>query len=109
MTEVDPAKLRELMLTALLLLTVSLRWMQPAGSAPVDRFRVYQGARVGTSDWLLYEGLPTPDPSGVYEATVRAGRNVWVWIRAVNAGGESTPSNALFFGSSSHRPTRRHR
>lgn len=94
---------------AALLLTVSLRWMQPAGSAPVDAFRVYQGASYGAGDWVLYEGLPTPDATGVYQATVAVGRNVYVWVRAVNAAGESAPSNGLFFGSTTTRPTRRQR
>ena len=69
---------------------MTLRWMQPAGSAPVDWWRIYR------DDVLIVDGL-FPDPvDGVYEAGVPS----WPYeasyqMTAVNAAGESAQSNVV--------------
>lgn len=78
--------------------TATVRWMQPAASAPVDVFRLWQGLTSATTNGtLIFEGKPTPDAAGVYSATVTLPLSgAWVWATAANAAGESPASNNLF-------------
>jgi len=78
-----------------------LSWQQPAGSAPVDEFRVYKGPAPYQGD-LVYAGTPALDAQGVYSASVQIdeidqGIPVYVWLTAANASGESPPSNANLY------------
>ena len=78
----------------------TLRWTQPAGSAPVSEFRVFKGPALDVGE-LVYQGLPTL-AAGVYSADVQIdeidqGLPVFVWLTAVNTYGESPPSNANFY------------
>jgi len=77
---------------------VTLRWLQPAESAPVQEFRIYAGPSTAQGE-LVYTGLPAPDAQGVHEAVVEIdaidqGIPMYVWLTAANAAGESGPSNA---------------
>jgi hypothetical protein len=79
----------------------NLRWMQPAGSAAVDEFRVYAGPSTDVGD-LRWLGLPAPDAAGVFSADVQIdeidqGLPVYVWVTAANGFGESPASNANFY------------
>jgi hypothetical protein len=79
----------------------TLRWIQPTGSAAVEEFLVYAGPTTEVGE-LVYTGLPVPDASGVYSASVQieeidAGIPVYVWLTAANSYGESPPSNANFY------------
>jgi hypothetical protein len=80
----------------------TLRWMQPAGSAPVDEFRVYVGPPTTYEGDLVYAGLPVPDAAQIYSADVQIdeideGIPVYVWLTAANAYGVSDPSNANLY------------
>ena len=80
----------------------NLRWMQPAGSAPVGEFRVYVGPPISDEGYLVYAGLPVPDAGGIYSVDVQIdeideGIPVYVWLTAANAYGESDSSNANFY------------
>jgi hypothetical protein len=73
-------------------MTSELRWMQPAGSAPVDFWTVY---RDGVP--VVVGVLAAPDSSGVHRFGPLPG---WpsaasYTLTASNAAGESGPSNAL--------------
>jgi hypothetical protein len=79
----------------------TLSWQQPAGSAPVDEFRVYKGPALDRGT-LVYAGMPAPDAQGVFAASVQIDEiaqnvPVYVWLTAANATGESAPSNANFY------------
>ena len=76
----------------------SLQWSQPAGSEPVEEYRIYAGATVALGV-MVYSGLPAPQ-AGVYSADVSldavdTGGPVYVWVTASNSAGESAPSNAF--------------
>ena len=78
----------------------TLRWTQPAGSAPVSEFRVFKGPALDAGE-LVYQGLPSP-AAGIYSADVQIdeidqGLPVFVWLTAVNGLGESPASNANFY------------
>jgi hypothetical protein len=80
---------------------VTLRWMQPAGSAQVDQFRVYTGT-LPYQGSVVYAGVPAPDAQGVYSIGVQIdeiaqGIPMYAWLTAVNASGESAPSNANLY------------
>ena len=75
--------------------------MQPAGSAPVTSFRVYQGSVIGAGA-VVFDGLPTRR-KGIYSVTLAipettAGATLYVWVTAVNRGGEGRPSRPLVLG-----------
>jgi hypothetical protein len=75
--------------------------MQPAGSAPVTGFRVYEGPAVGDGE-VVFDGLPAAE-GGAYTAEVALpdappGATTYVWVTAVGPGGESGPSRALAVG-----------
>jgi hypothetical protein len=82
----------------------TLRWEQLALSPPVDEFRVYTGASTDQGE-VVWAGLPSsvPSPEGeIYTTDVQIdeidqGVPVYVWLTAVNAFGESPPSNANFY------------
>jgi len=82
---------------------VTLSWMQPAGSAPVTQFRVYSGTLPPPSPGsVVYTGLPAANAQGVFSASVTIdeiaqGIPMYVWLTAVNASGESAPSNANLY------------
>jgi hypothetical protein len=78
----------------------TLRWTQPAGSAPVSQFRVFKGPALDAGE-LVYEDLPAP-VAGIYSVDVQIdeidqGLPVYVWLTATNAYGESPPSTANFY------------
>jgi len=75
-----------------------LRWIQPGDPAAVDQFSVFVGPTAETGE-IVYSGLPVPNPSGVYSASVQIdaideGIPVYVWLTASNSSGESPASNA---------------
>lgn len=81
---------------------VTLSWMQPPASAPVEEFRVYKGPSPTGPGTLAYADLPSPDPQGVYQATVEVGEidqgiPTYVWLTAWNSFGESPPSTANLY------------
>jgi hypothetical protein len=82
---------------------VTLSWMQPAGSAPVTQFRVYSGTLPPPNPGsVVYAGLPAANAQGVFSASVTIdeiaqGIPMYVWLTAVNAAGESAPSNANLY------------
>lgn len=91
-------------------LLVTLRWMQPAGSPPVEAFRVYLAAHPSRPGLIVYQGIPAPDELGAYSTSIEVGGNVFGWVTALNSIGESEPSNArLFVESTKVRGTRRQR
>jgi hypothetical protein len=80
---------------------VSLSWMQPAYSAPVDEFLIYKGP-VAYSGEFVDTVFPEPDASGVYSVDVwideiDQGFSVFVWLTAASDFGESPPSNANLY------------
>ena len=81
--------------------TLELRWMQPAGSPPVTEFRVYLGSVVGEGG-VVFRGLPTP-VGGIHSVHLAIPASdgettLYVWVTAVNRGGEGRPSRPLVLG-----------
>jgi len=82
---------------------VTLNWMQPAGSAAVDQFQVYAGTLPPPNPGsVVYAGLPAANAQGVFSTSVyieeiAQGIPMYVWLTAVNASGESAPSNANLY------------
>jgi hypothetical protein len=82
---------------------LTLRWQQPADSAPVDEFRIYKGPAVDQGT-RIYTGMPAPDAQGIHSADVQIaeiaeGIPVYVWVTAANSAGESAPSNANLYAA----------
>jgi len=77
----------------------TLRWTEPSSSSTIASFTVYLGTTSGGSDVLVQSlGLPSPDASGVYSATVTIadGTTVYAAVTATdNTGSESPRSNSL--------------
>ena len=78
-----------------------VRWMQPAGSPPVERFRVYRGSVIGQGK-VVFEGMPASD-AGVYSVRlpmpkVAAGTTLYYWVAAVLPSGEGRHSRPLVLG-----------
>lgn len=81
-------------------MTTPIHWMQPAGSAPVSFWILYQD-----SQWIggvLLPGRvvaflsPTPQPDGTYRAAVELGDQWHAYtLTAINSGGESLHSNRM--------------
>lgn len=67
------------------------RWMQPAGSAPVESWRFFRAGEL-----VLEVSGPIPDPAGVYVYPAPPWPE-WAeyHMTAVNQYGESPPSNTL--------------
>ena len=79
--------------------TATLRWTEASNGSTIASFTVYLGSAAGQSDVLVKSlGLPTPDASGVYSATltIADGTTVYASVTATdNTGSESPRSNAL--------------
>jgi hypothetical protein len=69
---------------------MDLRWMQPAGSAPVDWYRVYR------DDALAVDGVVGTQEDGIYATALPAWPDPAIYhMTSVNAAGESIASNTI--------------
>ncbi|HME71100.1 MAG TPA: hypothetical protein VKM54_14690 [Myxococcota bacterium] len=79
--------------------TATLSWTEPSSSSTIASYKVYLGSASGLSDVLIQSlGLPTPNGSGVYSATVSVanGTTVYASVTAIdNTGSESPRSNTI--------------
>jgi hypothetical protein len=67
-----------------------VRWMQPAGSAPVDYWSVYRDGE------LALWGILADPVDGIYQTEVPAWPTAATyWMTASNAAGESMASNSI--------------
>jgi hypothetical protein len=74
--------------------------MLPAGSPAATSFRIFKGPATDAGE-LIYDALPA-QTAGIYSADVQIdeidqGLPVYVWLTAVNAYGESDPSEPNFY------------
>jgi hypothetical protein len=76
-----------------------LRWMQSAGSAPVDWWRVYR------DDVLAVEGVVAEPQDGIYATALPAWPVPAIYhMTSVNASGESGPSNVIYLSEPKSAP-----